>query len=155
MLTKGDAKGSGQSEQLNPSAGIHSYRDPPAANSGASSPAQITASEPTEAEKRLTVTSKLSVITQPLKLVVLTVYQVVDSGLASGEEDVGSESPVAGDQFQTKPPAGGSPNGVAFSIAYSSEHIVASNPASNNRLWSMSTVSVSYVKHQLSSNKTI
>ena len=109
MLTKGDAKGSGQSEQLNPSAGIHSYRDPPAANSGASSPAQITAPEPTEAEKRLTVTSKLSVIIQPLKLVVFTVYQVVDSGLASGEEDVGSESPVAGDQFQTKPPAGGSP----------------------------------------------
>ena len=61
-------------------------------------PVQIVALEPAEATGKLfTVTVTLLAFTQPLELVSVTVYVVVDVGFAVGLDTVAELNPVEGD----------------------------------------------------------
>ena len=84
---------------LNPVEGVQAYELPPTALApiDVEEPVQIVALEPADATGRLfTVTVTLLELTQPLAFASVTVYVVVDVGLAVGLDTVVLDNPVDG-----------------------------------------------------------
>src|SRR6185312_2548489 len=111
----------------NPVDGVHAYVLPPTALApiDVDDPVQIVALVPAEATgKLLTVTVTLLAFTQPLELVSVTVYVVVEVGLAVGLEVVVPDKPVDGVHAYVLPPTALAPIDVDEPV-----QIVALEPA--------------------------